>query len=207
MSGSLSSKSIPQLSSTSSHKYSQPPADRSTVQCTTTYRSNGIGPTTYSGPEFFQYIKDVLVLSGIDIKAPVLLANLHLDTSIFNYLEMSHSHFTHSCNRKLIFELVREISGDIFRPSANFKMWGFPKLNDIKICSSELIDKLCKKIRSFPEAICQVLEDIDQLIDGDLADIELQKLMDVEDEGVAIVEEIGVELMDMIVNEVAMEML
>lgn len=196
-----------QLSSSSSHKYKQPPADKSIVNCTNPDRSNGTGSTTWAGPDFLQYTKEILVLSDINTNSPTYFTKLHLDPTIFNYLELSHSHFTLRCNRKLIYELVRELSEEIFRPVRNFETWGLAKSNEFKICDSELIEKVCDKIRRFPEANCQVLEDIDALIDGDFGEIELLRLTTIEEEGVAIVEEIGVVVLDMMVNELAMEML
>ncbi|KAI5670158.1 hypothetical protein M9H77_10522 [Catharanthus roseus] len=135
----------------------------------------------------FQYIKIILKRTGlIHNSTPLSLANWFspshpLQPSIFHYMELFHSttvnqcsRLSHRCNRKLIFQLVNELLVEILKPYINPKPWirrrcGGGVVNRRKIYGgAELIEEICRKIKNFPLANCQVLEDIDGLIDGDL---------------------------------------
>lgn len=58
---------------------------------------------------------------------------------------------------------------DILKPYISLKPWvGVGGPNSHRMYGSELIGILCEKIGGFPAANCQVLEDIDGLIEGDM---------------------------------------
>ncbi|MCD7466672.1 hypothetical protein HAX54_003598 [Datura stramonium] len=160
-----------ELSSSSSQSYYK----LTTVQEMNRDKCNG-ATTTISGDalQFHQYIQRILKRTGFDKKStPLSLANWYspshpLDPSIFHYLELfttPNSNLTLRCNRKLIFQLVDELLVDILKPcTSNFKQHSQLMHGG----EEELIDALCARIRSFPSANCQVLEDIDALIDMDM---------------------------------------
>ncbi|KAK4363397.1 hypothetical protein RND71_018638 [Anisodus tanguticus] len=138
------------LSSSSSHSYKEMNRDTCNI-----------------GPELIQYIHRILKRTGIDKSTPMSLAKWYssshpLDPSIFHYFELfptPNSTLTLRCNRKLIFQLVDELLAEILKPY---------KQDCQLMYGKELIDTLCTRIRSFPSANCQVLEDIDALIDKDM---------------------------------------
>lgn len=111
-----------------------------------------------------QYIQRILKRTGFDKSTPVSLAKWYspsqpLDPAIFHYLELFNftpHNSTPRCNRKLIFQLVDQLLVEILT-----KKHGL-------MDGEELMETLCARIRSFPSANCQVLEDIDELIDKDM---------------------------------------
>ncbi|KAH0686319.1 hypothetical protein KY289_017074 [Solanum tuberosum] len=145
-----------------------------------------------------QYIQRILKRTGLDKTTPISLAKWYspshpLDPSIFHYLELFNS-TTHNlalkCNRKLIFHLVDELLVDILMKNNNFKHRSMD--------GEELIDTLCSRIRSFPSANCQVLEDIDALIDKDM---EIGASVFFEEQVESIVCEIEREIMEEVVHD------
>ncbi|CAI9762386.1 unnamed protein product [Fraxinus pennsylvanica] len=197
-----------QLSCCSSHSYKQETIF--TIQ-ENTQQVKTKEPIT-SG-EYRQYIQRILKRIGItDKPTPVIsLYKLNspsrplLDPSIFNFLELFHPYTTAAtttvlsdrCNRKLIFQLVNELLAEIVRPDNCIVTWATPKLS-----GSELIDKLCMKIQSFPAANCQVLGDIDALIGTEFSKSQLGgSRAFFEEEGEGIVREIEREIVDSLVHE------
>lgn len=178
----------------------------------------------------FQYIKIILKRTGlIHNSTPLSLANWFspshpLQPSIFHYMELFHSttvnqcsRLSHRCNRKLIFQLVNELLVEILKPYINPKPWirrrcGGGVVNRRKIYGgAELIEEICRKIKNFPLANCQVLEDIDGLIDGDLRKSDVGLIVsssssswsweDYEEVGERIALEIEREIMEKLVHE------
>uniref|UniRef100_A0A5B6YJQ9 DUF4378 domain-containing protein n=1 Tax=Davidia involucrata TaxID=16924 RepID=A0A5B6YJQ9_DAVIN len=214
----LPQKQCTHLSSYSSHRYKQEEATHMpTVQDSSSNdRSNDA--TTDDGAEF-QYIARIMKRTGIDRNTPVLsftkwYSPSHpLDPSIFHHLEPSfpttttNSQLNQRCNRKLLFQLVDEILVQLLRPYINLKPWDVTSITrDSKMYGSQLIDTLCAKIRSFPSADCQVLEDIDGLIETDLCKYQLsQRSVAFEEDGEGIVSEIERDIVDSLVHETAME--
>ncbi|XP_009802125.1 protein LONGIFOLIA 1-like isoform X1 [Nicotiana sylvestris] len=203
-----------QLSCSSSHSYNTTLQESN--KCT-----NGTTTTTSSvGREEFQYIERILKRAGIDKCTPVSFAKLYsqshpLDPCIFHHLELFHpSNFTvprsslsQRCNRKHIFQLVNELLVEILEPY-------YIKLNPIwlkkrrlhrQMNGLELINTLCMRIQSLPSANCQVLEDIDALIDKDLRKKELgirgRVFEEEEEEGESIVLEIERDIFESLVHE------
>lgn len=164
-----SKRSSPELSSSSSQSSYY---KLTTLQEMNRDTCNGATTIPSHGFDCHQYIHRILKRTGLDKSTPLSLAKWYssshhpLDLSIFHYLELfttPNSTLTLRCNRKLIFQLVDELLADILKPCSN----------KFKQCSrlvhgEELIDTLCARIRSFPSANCQVLEDIDSLIDKDM---------------------------------------
>lgn len=150
----------------------------------------------------YQYIQRILKRTGLDKSTPISLAKWYspshpLDPSIFHYLEL-FNFTTHNlrCNRKLIFQLVDELLLDILmKKPSNFKYQG--RLMD----GEELIDTLCTRIRSFPSANCQVLEDIDALIDKDMQIGGILKTTYFDEQVESIVCEIERDIMEEVVHD------
>ncbi|KAL2540114.1 hypothetical protein Adt_01092 [Abeliophyllum distichum] len=173
ISDALSSKKSTQLSSCWSPSYNQETFKQENIK----QDKAGNGAATSGDGEYNHYIQKILQRTGIiDNGTPVSLAKWYspshpLDPSIFHHLELVHpatasaatikqSKFLNQrCNRKFIFQLVDELLVKILKPQTT---------QNCRLYGSDLMDKLCKKIQSFPSANCQVIEDIDALIDTDL---------------------------------------
>ncbi|KAL0452537.1 UNVERIFIED_CONTAM: hypothetical protein Slati_1231800 [Sesamum latifolium] len=215
VSDALSSKRSTQLSSNPSHSYKQlhlQPHKISTVQKNVLPdKTNGCATTSSAAAatvaaEYKSYIQRILKRTGIiDKFTPLTLGKWHtpshpLDPSIFYYLELFHPSaatgavLSRRCNRKLIFQLVDELLAEILRPHLDFK----PRVSPITAHLSSA-DELCKKIESFPAANCEVLEDIDSLIDKDLGKSGLNGFL--AEEGESLVREIEGEIMESLVRE------
>lgn len=175
------------------------------------------------------YISRILARTGIANTSHVSFTNWFspshpLDPSIFHRLEISMyvnninnnvdlsnvGQFRLGCNRRLLFDVVDEILVDILRPYINLKPWiNNYSTNNAKYyinIGSELIDTLCLRIQRFPCRDCQVLEDIDALIDKDMPDrfMKVQKEMAFEEEGEGLVTEIERDIVDTLVHETAL---
>ncbi|XP_075111400.1 uncharacterized protein LOC107825904 isoform X2 [Nicotiana tabacum] len=207
------SKRNTQLSSSSSHRYKH---YKLTTKFQEMNRDTCNGATISGDGAEFQYIQRILKRTGIDKSTPLSLAKWYshshpLDPSIFHHFELFHLPITTSifttpnstltlrCNRKLIFQLVDELLVDILKPYFSFKSMQRCRMN-----GKELIDTLCMRIRSFPSANCQVLEDIDALIDKDLEKTELGIASDPFQEQVeSIVSEIERDIIEELMHETA----
>ncbi|XVE58637.1 hypothetical protein DITRI_Ditri04bG0185100 [Diplodiscus trichospermus] len=182
--------------------------------------------TTTRDEAEYEYIARILRRTGLDKDIPVSFASWFspshpLDHSIFYYLEHFSTCFTailstsnktnsnplsHRCNRKLLFHLVDEILTEILKPYFNMKPWLVTVATDINhMDGCQLIDTLCSKIRSFPQADCRVLEDIDALIDRDLPELKIQSAMAYEEEGEGIVTEIEKGILEALLNETTVD--
>lgn len=190
---------------------------------TPTSRGGGGG-----GSDLHQYISRILFRTGIAKTSHVSFTNWFspshpLDPSIFYRLENSFylqdsttftnlsPQFRLRSNRRLIFDVVDEILVEILRPYMNLKPWinnsrtrGRSSTSDQFwiMHGSQLIDTLCLKVESFPSKDCQVLEDIDGLIDRDLPKLmKIQTEMAFEEEGEGLVMEIERDILDTLVRE------
>ncbi|KAL0304200.1 UNVERIFIED_CONTAM: hypothetical protein Sradi_6288100 [Sesamum radiatum] len=191
VSDALSSKRSTQLSSKTSHSYKQlqlnPDKIFSVPENVLPDSANGCAtaPPGGTAAEYGSYIQRILNLAGIinNVSSPSTLVKWHtsshpIDPSIFHHLELFHPSTTTSatgggcstilsrrCNRKLVFQLVNELLAEILKPHFSLR----PLIPPItRVEHFPLVDELCKKIDSFPASNCQVLEDIDSLIDKDL---------------------------------------
>ncbi|KAI3471087.1 hypothetical protein Pfo_027750 [Paulownia fortunei] len=218
VSDALSSKRNTQLCSNASHSYKQLPLQPDKIftvpENVPPDNTNGCATTASAAAaaEYKCYIEKILKRTGIiDKVTPLTLGKWHtpshpLDPSIFYYLELFHPSAAASgpasavlslrCNRKLIFQLVDELLSEILRPHLDFKPWVSPVTGNEHFA---LVDELCKKIESFPAANCQVLEDIDSLIDKDLCKSPLNGFF--EEEGESLVCEIEGEIVEWLVRE------
>lgn len=105
-----------------------------------------------------------------------------------------------------MFDVIDEILVEILKPYMNLKPWtntrGRSRSSEFWIMhGSELIDTLCSRVESFPNTDCQVLEDIDGLIDRDLPQSKIQSEMAYEEEGEGLVTEIEKDILDTILYE------
>ncbi|XP_050153111.1 uncharacterized protein LOC126627642 isoform X2 [Malus sylvestris] len=178
--------------------------------------------------ELHLYVTRILARTGIDKDTLVSFTNWFspshpLDPSIFYHLEHSFSTASgknefssslgHRWNRKLLFHFVDEILVEFFRPYISLKPWVtssnnilFEYCNGMRINGSHLINILCYKIQSFPCADCQVLEDIDALIDKDLPESKVQSEMAFEEVAEGIVKEVEKDILDTLIHETAMSL-
>ncbi|KAG6660358.1 hypothetical protein CIPAW_03G100300 [Carya illinoinensis] len=221
-----------QLSSCTS-QYKPETTDKLMARESNDDRFNGDSTTGACGAEY-EYVSNILRRTGIDKETcmvsfsnwfspshpldPAILHELEYtgtDTSTAIFTSESQStgimpgRLGLGCNQKLLlFHLVDELLVEILKPTyIDMKQWASSK-NGPGFChmqGSQLIEKLCAKIRSFPCADCRVLEDIDALIDKDIPRLKLQSAMACEEEGEEIVTEIEKDILDTLVRETAME--
>ncbi|XP_027110411.1 uncharacterized protein [Coffea arabica] len=190
-----------------------------------TSTSPGIGDKAEASVAEYQcYIQRILKRTGIDKSTPVALAKWYspsrpLDPSIFHYIELFHpttltapvststspSNLTLRSNRRLVFQLVDELLAEILKPYLCMKPSCHLRPRG-QMYGSELIDTLCSRINKFPSANCQVLEDIDALVDADFRlGRESFEGEEEEEEGEEIVSEIERGILESLVHETAME--
>lgn len=126
-----------------------------------------------------------------------------LDPSIFYHLEQStndniiiKNQLGHRWNRKLLFDLVDEVLIEILKPNGSKKKLCFL---DGWWTITELTERVLKRVVEFPCAKCEVLDDIDNLIEGE----DMEKLIKVEDEEEreGLVMEIQGNILDTLVHE------
>ncbi|XP_076953070.1 uncharacterized protein LOC143627056 [Bidens hawaiensis] len=128
-----------------------------------------------SNSDYFNYISKILNHTGIENTTLISISHWYspshpLHPSIFQQIEKKcHPTAVGATDRKLIFAVVDELLVDILKPYISLKPWvGVGGPNSHRMYGSELIGILCEKIGGFPAANCQVLEDIDGLIEGDM---------------------------------------
>lgn len=214
------SKRSSQLSSCSRQRHKQE------TKCTLATREsngeednkyNGASTTGACGPPEFEYVTGMLSRRGVGDKstATVSFNNHKWLSSIFHHLEQNYptsistvssvsnvqdnnNQLDLRWNQRLLFDLVNEILGEILKPSVvqNYNHHGS------NLGSEFIVEAACKRIRSFPCANCEVLEDIDGLIEKeDLGKMMKEGLDWKEEGGEGLVEEIEGYLVEMLVHE------
>ncbi|XP_074319633.1 uncharacterized protein LOC141656582 [Silene latifolia] len=174
-----------------------------------------------------QYISKILKCTGIDRDTPVSFTRWFspsnpLDPTIYHTIEGAHyltttnpnrsssdANLSLLLNRKLIFHLVDEILADMVKPYRKFKPFHnrYHQQKPENINGFQLVKLLCTKLQSFPSKDCQTLQDIDALVEKDMPRFgEASEFVAFEDEGEAIVEEIEGDIIDSLVQEMAMAM-
>ncbi|XP_073292982.1 uncharacterized protein [Primulina huaijiensis] len=205
VSDALASKRRARLSSTPSHSYKlQLHTDKifGVLENVDPDSTNGRATALSAAAEHENYIQKILRRTRKKWHS----CSHPLDPTIFHYLELFHPNtgtisaadLSRRSNRKLIFQLVDELLGEILRPRLGFMKLASP-IND----HSYLVYELCKKIGGFPAAKCEVLEDIDGLIERDLCNLPLQRSF--EEEGDNIVCQIAGEITEWLVRETVAE--
>ncbi|CAL1405079.1 unnamed protein product [Linum trigynum] len=217
-------------SHTASYRLRQEEATRPVPSQENSHQDNDAAATAEAAAEE-EYITRILKRTGIDRDTAVSFTNWFspthpLDPTIFYHLE----HITTATttpppasgtvippyNRKLIFHLVDEILAGILQPYMNVVPWTTARSSDIlnnsdrSVTGSDLVEALCKRIRSFPSADCQVLEDIDALIDKDFSDrpeLQWRETAVVEEEVEGILTEVETELLDSLIHETALDII
>nr|XP_029145038.1 ras guanine nucleotide exchange factor Y isoform X1 [Arachis hypogaea] len=191
-------RSSAQLSSYARQKYKkdaiQTPATATTAGTATTAADD-------QGPEF-EYITSILSRTGLrkatlpQIQYQWFSLSHPLDPSLFHNLEHHYPSsnpdkgciFTQRdqlgprCNRRLLFDLVDELLSEILARRKQER--------------GLLVETVWRKVRSFPGAKCEVLEDIDGLIE--MEEME-RKVKEEREEG--LVMEIGRSIMETLVHE------
>ncbi|KNA11625.1 hypothetical protein SOVF_133600 [Spinacia oleracea] len=179
----------------------------------------GNGTGTGTSVMEFQYISRILKCTGIDRDTPVsfmrwFLPSHPLDPSIYHTLEATHyittsdkfsfeqqSHL--SINRKLIFHLVDEMLANMLKPYVKLKLHYYKQ--DQQMNGFQLVKTLCTKIRGFPSADCQTLQDIDALVEKDLpriGGVSSNLVANYQDEGEDVVLEIERHIMESLIKEI-----
>ncbi|KAL6581441.1 hypothetical protein OROMI_007364 [Orobanche minor] len=206
VSDALSSKRDTQLSRKSSRSYKHLSLQPDRISTVLPDRNNGCATpaTTSAAAEYKDYVQKILKRAGIDDKGKWHTVSHPLDPSIFYYLELFSGSggggiLNRRCNRELIFQLVDELLAEILKPYLDFKPWVDTNFPVNGIDQFGLCDELCKKIGDFPTADCQVLEDIDSLIEKDLCKLSLDGYF--VDEGERLVCEIEGEIMNWLLCE------
>ncbi|XP_042483899.1 uncharacterized protein LOC122064256 isoform X1 [Macadamia integrifolia] len=119
----------------------------------------------------------------------------------------------HRCNRKLLFQLVDEILVDVLRPYLKRKPWlcsihgellpaSINKETQMRMTGLRLMELLWSRIQSFPAANCQILQDIDNLVEKDLPDANIHTVLSYSEEGESIVFEIERDILDSLLHEI-----
>ncbi|KAK7270810.1 hypothetical protein RJT34_26251 [Clitoria ternatea] len=225
-----SKSSSSQLSSCSRQRYKQEGTTTLATQETTTNTViNGASTTGKSQHHYtpeFQYITAIITPStftkNTEQEATALSFNHQwhpLDPSMFHHLEHSNNdkdrnfptknQLGHRWNRRLLFDLVDEVLGEILRP---------PKGNPKRLWFTEgifwkqyhegkniegLIEMVWKRVEEFPCAKCEVLEDIDGLVESERIE-RVNEMM--EEEGEGLVAAIEGNIWDTLVHETVMVM-
>lgn len=172
---------------------------------------NGVATAITGGNDYFEYISRILSHTGIEKTTPISVAHWYspshpLHPSIFHHLEellqpTATGSFPH---RKLIFEVVDEVLVEILKPYISFKPWAAGR-HSHRMYGWELIEMICRKIKSFPAADCRVLEDIDGLIAGDLrGSTRAMGAIAFEEEAEELVREMEREMVETLVDEMAL---
>lgn len=168
-------------------------------------------------PEF-QYIAEIVnkhVTTTNTISFKRLFSSTHsLDPSIFNLLEQNSedkdqniatkNQMGQRWNRKLIFDLVDEVLMEILKPKSSEKKLCFLDGFCDKWTVMELTEKVWKRVREFPCVKCEVLDDIDNLIESE--DMEKVIKVEGEDERKGLVREIERNILNTLVHETILVM-
>ncbi|KAM7273935.1 hypothetical protein ACFE04_028599 [Oxalis oulophora] len=196
-----------QLSSCPSHHNKPSPhisQDNNGYTTTTTTTATTTTSTVDGGAELKSYVTKILKCTGINkhtLLSLSLITNFQfspsqpINPSIFNYLEKLGLGLGFDlglkCNRRLTFNLVNEV----------LVHWINNNNSKEVINGSDLVEILCTKIKGFPLADCQVLEDIDALINGDWTPLKCQNEEAFESEGDGIVTDIERQILESLIHE------
>ncbi|XP_027357291.1 uncharacterized protein LOC113866680 [Abrus precatorius] len=222
------SKSISQLSSCSRQRYKQERTSTLATRESTNTSENKLNGASITGtkhhtPEF-QYITGILNRTTTPNKEGTPTTTLSfnqwfspthlLDPSIFHHLEhrnndknrnfSSKNELGQRWNRRLLFDLVDEVLKEIIKPKGNQKRLWFLKGVCYQGSVEGLIERVWKRVEEFPRAKCEVLEDIDALIEAQ--DMEDEDENGTEEEGKGLVAEIEGNIWDTLVHETVMVM-
>lgn len=201
MHGGQSSKCSSSLSSCGTPKYEEEarhmPAAREKES-----EEKAMTTTQAQGAAEFQYISRILKRTGLDRDTPVssiqfFSPSLPLHPSIFHQLEKPHATIPHPANPLLIFHLVNEFLPEILKPHVK---------NCHEMRGWELYEKLYEKIGSIKCWNCEVLEDIDAMVDEDLPKWKLRRARGyAEEEEEEIVAEIERDILEKLVHETTVD--
>ncbi|XP_027923122.1 uncharacterized protein LOC114181010 isoform X2 [Vigna unguiculata] len=224
------SKSSSQLSSCSRQRYKQEGTTTLATRETSQNKHNSASSATIGAPQphshtpqELHYITAILArTTALNVEGtptnPPLPSHQHhhwfspthpLDPSIFFHLEadkdLSFSpkeQLGQHWNRKLVFDLVDEVLKEILQDRGKNGLW-FSK--GVGGCwhGGNVVERVWKRVGEFPRAKCEVLEDIDGLIEGE----DMQRDKDgerLEEEGEGLVAEIEGNIWDTLVHETVM---
>ncbi|XP_058086236.1 uncharacterized protein LOC131233514 [Magnolia sinica] len=171
---------------------------------------------TVGGAADFRYVSEILQCTGVHGATPVSFTRWFspahpVNPSLFLHLEHSFQPDTcgplkHRSNRRLLFDLVDEILRDTLRPYLNMRPWAraAEKTEPPRhVTGEQLLHQLSSRVRGFPLANCQTLQDIDALVEKDLSGSNVRRwaLYSAEEENESIVFEIEREIVDSLVHE------
>lgn len=134
------------------------------------------------------YVRDILCFAGFRSHRVVAFTAWYSPThpinpDIYNQLEKYYSNMKLtarnptqklSSQRRLLFDLVDEILCKKVKPFLNIRPWVNPKklYRCYKCTGEQLLEELWSEICSFPRADCNIVEDVNALVNRDLANIE-----------------------------------
>ncbi|KAK9143593.1 hypothetical protein Syun_012993 [Stephania yunnanensis] len=161
----------------------------------------------------FRYVTEILKRTGLierdsssssSSSSSIVSSSHPLDPSIFDCLEQ-HNWSSQRHNRRLVFDLVDEILSEILRPYLIAKPWlrCLEQRNERIRSGEELVQQIWSKIRRFPNANCQILQDIDDLIEQDLPNSSSSPSNIIYEEYESVVIEIESDLLDSLVLEIS----
>ncbi|KAK7283680.1 hypothetical protein RIF29_13379 [Crotalaria pallida] len=220
-------KRIAQLCSGSRHKYKQEVTNTlATPQSYINNEDKPIGASTIAAEEYspeFQYITAIL-MSRTTTTTTTMSFNQwfslthSLDPSIFHHLEAhrndkdcnftSKNQLGYRWNRRLLFDLVDEVLLETLRPKKSEKELWFLHgccYNQGQGNVEGLVERVWKRIGKFPCAKCEVLEDIDGLIEvEDMEQVKVRCEEGLEEEGQGLIADIEGNIWDTLVDETVM---
>ncbi|CAJ2666779.1 unnamed protein product [Trifolium pratense] len=164
----------------------------------------------------FQYITEILnkhvtTTTTKNVSFNTWFSPKHpLDPSIFNHLEhnfdnkdrnfTTKNHLGHRWNRKLMFDLVDEVLQEILKSKGGEKNLCFSQRFCNQLTITELMERVWKRVGEFPCAKCEVLDDIDNLIESE--DMEKSIKVVGEEESEELVMEIEGSILDTLMHEI-----
>ncbi|XP_071735968.1 uncharacterized protein [Rutidosis leptorrhynchoides] len=131
------------------------------------FNSDGVTINGVTSSDYFDYISKILNYTGIESTTKISITHWYSPSHPLHPTILEKVNNT-VVNWKLMFDVTNELLVEILKPYLRFKPWVFDQQKSNRMYGSELITKLSKKIQSFPAKDCQVLEDIDELIEGDM---------------------------------------
>ncbi|KAK9147668.1 hypothetical protein Scep_006425 [Stephania cephalantha] len=209
-SSSKPSESSTQLSSSSSPNSYQPHQQQSQRLLQFDSRDDKINNRTSE----FHYVTEILKRTGLierdssssssSSSSSIVSPSHPLDPSIFDCLEQ-HNWSSQRHNRRLVFDLVDEILSEILRPYLIAKPWlrCLEQRNERIRSGEELVQQIWSKIGRFPNANCQILQDIDDLIEQDLPNSSSSPSTIIYEEYEPVVIEIERDLLDSLLLEIS----
>nr|XP_043634982.1 uncharacterized protein LOC122606087 isoform X2 [Erigeron canadensis] len=201
-------ESITQLPSCQSRSYKNTKKANLSVQHDIT-TTNGNGATGASFSGHFDYISKILSHTGIEKTTPISITHWYSPSHPLHPSILENLNHPKTVTNRLIFDVVDELLVEILKPYISLKPWVSSATRHQtrsrgRMFGTQLVETLCDKISCFPEANCQVLEDIDGLIECDMkSNTKVIGEIAFEEEAEELVAELERDMVDTLVGEMA----